>query len=311
MDKWRKIAEENGISYKVLWDRVNILKWDPEEAATKPLQNKPPKDVKWRELAKENGINLSTYRSRISRGWSSKKASTTPADPQIRADQKWLNLARQNGISYETFKYRVDELFWDPEDAATTLPMTRKASSKLGNKLKAEYKEIEDIRTFKDEDNLYKVTPKHLQIADKNGIKRKTAQARVYVYGWTVQDAITIPVDEPLKVPDQYDEYLELAKKNGIKKDTFKARTNRYGWTLKDAATIKPSYANGNPRRPDADWQELAVKNGIHRVTYSERIKRGWTTEEAATTPVLKSGEFLNEEMKQRALDGLDKFNRR
>jgi hypothetical protein len=38
-------------------------------------------------------------------------------------------------------------------------------------------------------------------------------------------------------------------------------------------------------------WREIAEKNGVTKDRFRQRVKSGWTPEEAATTPPLKPGD--------------------
>lgn len=308
--EWIKLAEENGIKVRTFRSRVNRLGWTPEEAAKLPLhkRNRKGEYAKWEKKAEQNGINPRTYKGRVTQyGWSPERAATQPI--QRRDDIEWIKQAKKNGISRQTYTYRVDDLFWDPEQAAMTPAMTGKEASEVAVDARAEYKEIIDERIFNDETNMFKLTPQHYEIAERNGIKRDTARARVNAYGWTVQEAITKPIlGSNFIRPEGYSRYLETAKKNGISSGTFDERVKR-GWSLEDASTKKPSLSN--PTRLDREWMELAARNGIERNTYTSRVKNGWSLEQAATTPTLKKGEYLNEETKGMATKGFKRLRGR
>lgn len=86
---WVKIAERNGICYSTLRYRINRLGWDPERAATQPLQDRKKQAKKAHEssrkypkeitdlLAKHN-IPYDTFRHRIKAGWDMYEAATKP-----------------------------------------------------------------------------------------------------------------------------------------------------------------------------------------------------------------------------------------
>ena len=305
-----KIARGNGIKGDTFRNRVNRLGWNPEKAATLPLQVRVRKGeyAKWRKKAEQNGINPGTYKGRVTQyGWSPERAATQPI--QRRDDKEWIKQAQKNGISRQTYTYRRDDLLWSPEQAATTPAMTSKEVSAVGVDARAEYKEIIDERIFNDETNIFKLTPQHYEIAERNGIKRDTARARVNAYGWTVQEAITKPIlGSNFIRPEGYSKHLEIAKKNGISAGTFGDRVKR-GWSLEDASTKKIS--TSNPTRLDREWMELAARNGVQRNTYISRVKNGWSLEQAATTPTLKKGEYLNEETKEMAAKGFKRLRGR
>lgn len=309
LKKWILIAEENGINYNQFLDRVNKLKWTYESAATKPIKKMRSKDEKWKSIASKNNIKIGTYRSRVSRGWSKEAAATTPRMFQKRPDQEWLDLAIENGIPYRTYIYRINDMLWKPEEAAKTPLMTRRESLNLGRCLQVEYKEIEHERLFNDEKNLYIITPQHREMALQNGIGKSTLETRIHKLGWTVQEAITKPVEQSINPKlEGYAEHLKKAKNKGIKYETFRGRL-RMGWSLADASSIdlvdKKKF-----RRSDKKWMEIAVKNNIKIGTYKSRVKNGWSFEDASSIRTLEAGEYLNEETKQRALDGYKNFSK-
>lgn len=305
MEQWLNIAKKNGIKPDTFKCRVRRQGWSPEKAATTPAQGR--RDKKWVEKAKENGINRKTFISRVDQhGWSPEKAATTPPAQRGR-DRKWIKIAEENGIGYHLYKYRVCEMLWSPEEAATTPKMSKQEVSRLGLQARKEFREIIDERIFNDETNMFKLTSKHLEIAEKNGITRTAVKDRVYNSGWSVQEAITTPIRRgSWSRPPKYFEYMEIAKRNGINGTTYYFRVKR-GWPLEDAATKKP-ISPSQSRRSDSEWIDLAIKNGIERGTYYSRTRLGWTPEEAATIPPLKNGEFLNEQRKENARVGFENF---
>lgn len=309
VDYWRKRAIDNGISYQTYWNRVNNLMWPPKRAATQNKEYKPSKHRKWIDIAKENGISEATYRHRVhSLKWSKPKAATTPI--QKRDDRHWQEIAKQNGISRDTYIQRVYNYFWSEEEAATTPVLTKEEISKIGHETQSEIREIIYERAFNDPDNLFKLTPQHIEIAKKNGISEMRARKRVSD-GWTVQDAISIPLQLPLsETVKDYEKYQEVAKKNGINYHTFYQRYKR-GMSLQDAATVPVGSINPK-KRADNDWIIKAEAKGIKKSTYITRVDElGWTPEEAATTMPLKRGHFLNEETKNKSRKAFKEFLQR
>ena len=76
---------------------------------------------------------------------------------------------------------------------------------------------------------------------------------------------------------------FETAAKNGIKKATVIRRVGRNNWSIEDAITI-PSERYDLPQ----DLLEEAMKLGLNRQLVINRIKVGWTVEDACRT--LKRG---------------------
>lgn len=140
-----KIAEKNGISKKLLINRVRNLAWEKERAITeKPGQRRKLKS--WIEIAEKNGICEGTFLNRIKKlKWDFEKASTKPvtnrkkfirelAENQRKYPKEIIKLAEKNGISYYTFQARVTRLKMNMYDAATMPVMTKSEVSKKGHK---------------------------------------------------------------------------------------------------------------------------------------------------------------------------------
>lgn len=265
------------------------------------------------KIAEKNGIKARLYWKRIHElGWDPKRAASEPIRTP-RKDQKWIKIAKMNGIGRSTYITRVDREFWDPQEAATTPVMTKEETLQRAMEQNALYTKTTQERINKDPHNLFKITPMHIEIAKENGIKKDTVRKRVYVYGWTVQDAITIPsaAKESKEKSRDFYLYLEIAKQNNIHPTTFDSRLKR-GWSLEEAATKEIQNSNKGTRwSKNKEWLDLAIQNGIKRRTFEARVNRGWTCEEAATTPTLTSGKFLNEQSQERAREGFKKFMRK
>jgi len=158
-----------------------------------------------------------------------------------------------------------------------------------------------------DPDNLFKITPHHIEIANKNGISRNTVHGRVYNMGWTVQEAITVPIQKGFTKPEGYYDYQRIAYENAISNSMFYSRIKR-GWSLEKASTL-PKINKTKRTRSDAEWIDKAIENGISYKTYLGRTRNGWTPEEAATTRLLEKGkEYLNEERKENSRIAFEEF---
>lgn len=145
----------------------------------------------------------------------------------------------------------------------------------IANETQREIRKLEEDRIYRDPSNLFKLTAQHYEDAERNGIGKYTVRARVNKYGWTVQEAITIPPMKMQNKPDGFDEHLELAKSNGIQNRTFRERV-KLGWSLSEAAT-KPHVPHTTRTRKDGEWIDKALQNGISYSTYSSRIRMGWS----------------------------------
>jgi predicted DNA-binding protein YlxM (UPF0122 family) len=74
----------------------------------------------------------------------------------------------------------------------------------------------------------------------------------------------------------------EVAEQMGIDRNTLYSRVYRYNWSILRATTTPKKQHFG----PYKDFKEVCDKNGITKGTFYERIRRGYTPEEAATKKV-------------------------
>lgn len=72
-----------------------------------------------------------------------------------------------------------------------------------------------------------------------------------------------------------------LARASGLKEVTVRSRINKLGWTKEDAISIRP-----RPR--DCITPDIARANGLNPETIRQRLNKGWTREQALTTPSQK-----------------------
>jgi len=125
-----EIASQNGISTRLLTDRVRILGWSIERA-TKDPPRKQRDWKKWTGIAKENNISLSAFYRRVNElGMSLDDASTMPvmdketlinniAIAKRKYPKEFEDIAAANGIGKKTFVSRMFRR-WNPLEAATT-----------------------------------------------------------------------------------------------------------------------------------------------------------------------------------------------
>lgn len=131
------------------------------------------------EIAESNGICKSTLEKRVhDLMWDKKQAITEkPYKPNRNLDKKYIELAKQNGINIETFASRITKLGWNYELAATTPTLNNVVV-------------LSNAR-----ENKRKYPKEHLELAIKNGIKRRTFYTRIE-RGMTSFEAATIPLVE-------------------------------------------------------------------------------------------------------------------
>lgn len=87
-----------------------------------------------------------------------------------------MKLAEKHGIKYTTLRERINELGWEPERAATK-PLTDK------RKIMAEIAKTRRI-----------YPAEQVERAKANGISYITFYTRINKYGWSAEDAMTVPV---------------------------------------------------------------------------------------------------------------------
>lgn len=130
------------------------------------------------------------------------------------------------------------------------------------------------------------------------GIKSNTYNARIKA-GWSIESALTkekyarsskdIIKDSAGVV---YKNKSELCREYGIKRSTYDARINA-GWTLGEALgkNTRSIIGCGKKCRDHLNnkyesLSEMCSHYGISLTLYSTRIRRGWTVEDALTTPI-------------------------
>ena len=142
------------------------------------------------------------------------------------------------------------------------------------------------------------LTEEDLKIAESNGISRKNALQRVYLYGYSIEDAITKPLRNKGGT-GEWMKWKETALAHGIDCAAFYNRVKHYGYTPEEAATNPPQkrsviQAKGIETRKrkgtiimDRKDIEEAEANGIKKATFSSRVHNlGWSIEDAKTLPV-------------------------
>lgn len=120
------------------------------------------------------------------------------------------------------------------------------------------------------------LTAEDYAAAIKNGISRKNAYQRFYVYGWTKERTI----NEPLRDRSFFKKYKEKCAEIGLNYQTFLKRLRR---------GISPEDALYLPKKPklSPDLIAIAEKNGISPSTAKIRAYQyKWSVDRAITEPV-------------------------
>ena len=130
-----ELANKNGISKRLLGDRVYQRGWLIDRAISQPKQNKnSSEDFKlWAKVAENNGISSILFSQRLTVSkWSYEKSATHKkmTKEEIAAEAKKTNvytvftkeqheIAKTNGIKKGTMYARVRDYGWTVEDAIT------------------------------------------------------------------------------------------------------------------------------------------------------------------------------------------------
>ena len=81
------------------------------------------------------------------------------------------------------------------------------------------------------------------------------------------------------------EEHFQIAEKNGISRKNVRQRYWDYGWEIEKIISTPIL------KRDSSEWyhwKATCQQNGISSTLYCNRIKKGMTPEQAATTPVKK-----------------------
>ncbi|PER25404.1 hypothetical protein [Bacillus cereus] len=127
----------------------------------------------------------------------------------------------------------------------------------------------------------YKAVPtdKDYEVAARNGISKPNVNQRVNSYDWSIERAITEPIQKK-RGKENNRPLLVIAEKNGISASTY-YRRKREGMTEIEAAT-KP--------KGHESFLKIALENGISENCYRKRVQRGMNQYVAATKPKDKRG---------------------
>lgn len=82
------------------------------------------------------------------------------------------------------------------------------------------------------------------------------------------------------------DEQYKIGIENGIKKPTICRRVYQYGWDIEKAITTPVIPREERSRKYPKEYTDLALANGMSIITFYSRLKKGWSYEKAATTPL-------------------------
>lgn len=91
--------------------------------------------------------------------------------------------------------------------------------------------------------------------------------------------------------PEEYEE----AAKNGVSANRLECRIRYEGWS-KDRAIHTPP----RKHKDRSKWVEIAKQNGISRQVFDNRLRYGWSEEQAVTEPKWTTEQYRHQLKKQR-----------
>jgi hypothetical protein len=132
--------------------------------------------------------------------------------------------------------------------------------------------------------------------SEEVGISLGTLQSRVYHYGWTIRQALTIPPNgknrrRMLTFNGKCKSIDAWAKELGINAATIRSRLSTYKWPICDVLMLRPrEHSQRSALHLTLDdevgtvayWAE---KTGINQATIRSRLQRFWSARKALTTP--------------------------
>ena len=142
-----EIAEKNGISKRLLNERVRVNGWGKKRAITTPVRKQKKYDGFIR-VALMNGISRTTFYMRVYNGEPLDVAATRPPkkpgqilsemqDRRRKYSDEILETCKKNGICMSTFLNRVNKMKWPIEKAANT-PIQQRGKYKRKRKTATE-----------------------------------------------------------------------------------------------------------------------------------------------------------------------------
>ena len=135
-----EVAKRNGLTEKIVKERVYRLGWDIDSSINKPKRRMKEKTVFTSEdkyIIVKNGLTTRNVTERMYQGWTKEKAINTPKldktkNLKPRNKYKYTNqeteIAKKNGINKGTFYKRIANK-WTVEEAFT-IPINGKINDK-------------------------------------------------------------------------------------------------------------------------------------------------------------------------------------
>ena len=280
-----QIAEENGISYKTLYSRLQNKDISIYEAITKP----PKRRFTAEQLrtAAENGIQQSTLAARVDRGWTIQEAITTKrrAKTEKNKEQQPWNIngivihpeevlkAKANGIKRAALDFRIRVTGLSVEEAISIPPGMKKTVKK---------------RKFTEEEILK---------AEEKGVSYGVYTKRRRL-GWSIEDAINTPVKAAKKFNPKD---IQKAKEYGVSYNSFVKRQNE-GWSIEETIYTPPRRRR-NSKKTEAEVKKRIKENKKNREKDEKKRKQ----QERALEAKKKKMREEERERKQKLLEKREK----
>lgn len=253
-----------------------------------------------KEMCSNWGISPQLFLSRRTRGWGIEKALTTPKkvervnQPVDHLGNKYNSISemcRAYGIKYNAFSNRIRSGY--DLESALTKEVGKKRNS-VGKTVVYRGKEYPSLQS----------------LCNKHKVSCNTVRKRLEL-GWTMKDAITIPVSQKPRygskgrevkdhLGNEYVTLKDMLNTYGMSVYLYRSRVNK-GWSLEQCLTtpkytrdIKPQ-KRSKPSRftvKDHEGAQFSSKSqmcrewGISYRTFCGRVRKGWSVKEALTTPV-------------------------
>ena len=152
------------------------------------------------------------------------------------------------------------------------------------------------------------ITREDYKRAKEHGVSKQLLHARFYYNNWDKEKAIVTP-PRTSREKSALGKYYKIADENNIPRATFRSRVYTLKWTPEEACTRPLVKAKDRKRKRKYPLEavEKAKSIGVNYNTFVYRLRKGWTIEEATTTPVIKKGEilaFTRKKLKERRSKG-------
>lgn len=209
---------------------------------------------------------------------------------KLYSSQELAEMSQVEGLTYTDITTRVNHHGWSV-DRALSQPKKKKNFLYEYNGKQYLIKEL-------------------LEISTVDGISENILNTRINKHGWDIERAITQPINvklQPKGVGDRIYEYkgkmynsyelTQISDVDGLTSFDITNRINHHGWSVEDAITkpkkkMNQKFEYNGRLYSSKELAEIATQNGLENIEYhdiTDRIRLGWTVEEAVTKPKIKN----------------------